>query len=153
MAGLYGAFVTGSVSIAGGTPQTVIQIVAPTNQRLLIYHVAISFDGTNSANTPGYAKLERQTGGSFTNTSVAPKKINDPSGTGETLQASAKTAVTSEGTEGDLLWQETIPVFGGLLVMPFGPGQELHVVGGTIFAVKISSAQNVNCYTTILYQE
>jgi hypothetical protein len=153
MAGLYGSFQTGAVSLTGGSAATVIQIVAPTNQRLRIISYEISFDGTNSANTPANVVIERQTGGTFTNTSVAPKKVNDPSGTGETLQAVAKTAQTVAPTDGDVLHNLTVPVFGGLFVYPLPPGQEDMVPGGTILGIKVNAPQTVNCYVTIRYEE
>ena len=38
--------------MTGGTPLTVVTLVAPTNQRLRITEYEFSFDGTNTANTP-----------------------------------------------------------------------------------------------------
>jgi hypothetical protein len=153
MAGLYGSFTTGAVALTGGTAQTIIQIAAPANQRLRITAYEFSFDGTNSANTPAQIKVERQTGGSFTNTGVAPKKINDASNVAETLQASASTAVTSEATEGDVLQWFTVPVFGGTVVIPQPPGQEDYVIGGTKLGIRVNAPQAVNVYCTVRYEE
>jgi hypothetical protein len=153
MAGLYGVFTTGSVALVGGTAQTVIQIVAPTNQRLRITEYEFSFDGTNSANTPCQVKVERQTGGTFTNTAVAPKKINDLSNVAETLQASSKTAVTVEPTESDVLRWPTIPVFGGTVVIPLPPGQEDYIPGGSLLGIKLTAPQGVNAFVTVRYEE
>jgi hypothetical protein len=153
MAGLNGAFTTGAVALTGGTAQTAIQLVAPTNQRLRITEYEFSFDGTNSANTPCQVKVERQTGGTFTNTAVAPVKINDKSNVAETLQASAKTAVTVEPTESDVLRWFTIPVFGGTVVIPCPPGQEDYVVGGSLLGIRLNAPQSVNVYVTVRYEE
>ena len=154
MAGLYGAFTTGAVSLTGGTAQTVIQLVAPTNQRLRITQYEFSFDGTNSANTPCQVKIERQTtAGTFTNTSVAPAKVNDPSADRRDAAGRARTAVTVEPTEGDVLQWFTVPVFGGLVVIPAPPGQEDYVPGGTRFGIKLNAPQTVNAYTTVRYEE
>ncbi len=153
MARLQGSFALAPTSITGGTPQTLIQIAAPTNQRLAITQLILSFDGTNSANTPATVKVERQTGGTFTNTAVAPKKINDPSGTGETLQAVAHTAVTAEPTESDVLAEFVFPVFGGFGSIPYPLFQEIVVPGGTLLGIKIAAAQTVNCSLTVIYEE
>jgi hypothetical protein len=153
MAGLYGSFTTGAVALNSGTAQTVLQITAPTNQRLRITEYEFSFDGTNSANTPASIKIERQTGGTFTNNSVAPVKINDPSNVGETLQATSNNTVTVEPTEGDKLRYISVPVFGGTVILPQPPGQEDYVMGGTKLGIKISAAQAVNVYVTVRYEE
>jgi hypothetical protein len=153
MAALQGSFRSGSTSLTGGTAQTVIQIVAPTNQRLKVLSWRIAFNGTNSANTPATVQIERQTGGTFTNTAVAPVKVNDPTGTGETLQASAKTAVTVEPTVGDILDEFFEPVFGGFIGWQYTPGQELLVPGGTLLGFKLNAAQSVNAEVTVYYEE
>jgi len=153
MAALIGSCYSGSTALTGGTAQTIMQLVAPTNQRLRVLRYEFSFDGTNSANTPAHVTIERQTGGTFTNSAVAPKKVNDPSGTGETLQASYKTAQTGAPTDGDILHDFTCPVFGGLVINPQSPGQEDLVPGGTILGVKVNAPQSVNVYLTIVYEE
>ena len=153
MAALQGVFRSGSTSLTGGTAQTVIQLVAPTNQRLKITSWRVSFNGTNSANTPATVQIERQTGGTFTNTAVAPVKVNDPTGTGETLQASAKTAVTVEPTVGDILDEFFEPVFGGFIGWQYTPGQEVIVPGGTLLGFKVNAPQSVNVEATIYYEE
>jgi hypothetical protein len=153
VAALQGSFTVGPVALTGGTAQTLLQIVAPTNQRLKVLAYEISFDGTNSANTPATVKVERQTGGTFTNTTVAPKKTNDPTGTGETLQANSKTTCTVEPTDSDVLHIFSEPVFGGLLIFPMAPGQEDLVPGGTLLGVKVNAAQSVNCTVTVRYEE
>jgi hypothetical protein len=153
MAGLYGAATVGATSVTGGTPLTILSLVAPTNQRLRITELEISFDGTNSANTPASITCARVSGGTYTNTAVAPVKINDSTAVAETLQASFKTVCTVQPTIGDILRRLTIPVFGGTVVIPMPPGQEDYVVGGTQYGVTVSAAQTVNCQVTIRYEE
>lgn len=152
MAGLIG-YAAWPATAVNNTTSTVIQLVAPTNQRLRVLEYTISFDGTNSASTPAVISIERQTSGTFTNTSVAPKKVNDPSGSLETLQASSKNTMTVAPTSGDVLRTFTIPVFGGLLVYPLPPGQEDMISGGTILGIKVTTTSTVNCYGGIKYEE
>ena len=154
MAALQGSFVTGAVSLTGGTAQTVLQVVPPSNQRLKIIGVRLSFDGTNSANTPVTVQLLRQTtAGTFTNTSVSPVKYNEPAGVSETLQTTGQTAVTVEPTAGNILESYTVPAFGGTVIYSAPPGQEMIVPGGTRWGVKASAAQTVNMATTVIYEE
>ncbi|WP_422924498.1 hypothetical protein [Singulisphaera sp. PoT] len=154
MAGLIGSFKVGPVAITGGTPQTLLQIVAPANQRLKVIGYEISFDGTNSANTPCAVQIVRQTtAGTATNTAVAPTKINEPGGVSETLQASSQNTYTVEPTAGDLLESYTVPVFGGLYAYSFPPGQEIMIPGGTRLGFKVSCPQGVNAYLTAKYEE
>jgi hypothetical protein len=152
MAGInaYAAWPTTNIN---ANTMTVMQLVAPTNQRLRINALEISFDGTNSANAPAQVSIERQTGGTFTNTTVPPKKTNDPSGVGETLQANTKNAQSAAPTSADIMAQFYVPVFGGLVIYPFGPGQEIMVPGGTILGVKVTTTAQVNCFGGLRYEE
>ncbi len=152
MAALIG-YAAWPLTAVNNTTLTMIQLVAPTNQRLKVIAYEIGFDGTNSANTPAVISIERQTSGTFTNTAVAPKKVNDPSGSLETLQASSKNTQTVAPTSGDQLHYFTVPVFGGLLIYPLPPGQEDLISGGTILGVKVTTTSTVNCYGGIRYEE
>jgi hypothetical protein len=152
MAGVYASVSSGLVSITGGSPQTVLQLIAPTNQRLRVTQYEIMFDGVNSANTPASVQIMRQTAGTFS-TSVTPKKRSESSATGETLQATAKTGQTVAATAGDILHDWFAPVFGGFVIVPLPPGQEDMVQGGTILGVLVNPAQTVDVKVTILYEE
>lgn len=158
MARLQGAMVVAPSSITGGTPQTLIQAVAPSNQRGALQKVILSADGTNSANTPMTVFILRQTtAGTFTNGSVAPVKTNDIPGTGETLQFSYQTVITTPGsgepTAGNILEEFTMPVFGGYVEKPYPLLQEPVIYGGSRLGIKIAAAQTVNVATTIFYEE
>lgn len=153
MAAIQGSCSVNAVSLAGGTAQTILQLVAPTNQRLKLLGYILSYNGTNSANTPALIQVERQTGGTFTNNSVAPVKTNDPTGTGETLQAVYKTAVSGEPTVGDILIQFYEPVFGGFVGVQSTPAQEILVMGGTLLGFKANAPQPVSVTLTVFYEE
>lgn len=152
MAGIIGSVTSGAVALTGGAAQTVLQLIAPANQRLRVQQIEIEFDGTNSANTPASVQVLRQTGGTFT-TSLTAKKVSESTATGETLQGSGKTAQTVAPTDGDILFDRYVPVFGGLVIVPETPGQELMVQGGTILGIKINAPQGVNAKATIKYEE
>jgi hypothetical protein len=158
MARLQGSCTITPTSITGGTPQTLYQLIAPTNQRLAVQKIILSADGTNSANSPMTITILRQsTAGTFTNGSVAPFKVNDPSGTLETLQGVYQTVITTPGsgepTAGNILEEFTMPVFGGFVEKPYPLLQELMVYGGSRLGVKVAAAQTVNVTSTLIYEE
>lgn len=138
------------------TTLTALQIVTPTNQRVKVTQIFVSFDGTNSASAPAQIFVERQTTGTvvFTNNNLAPKKINDPTGSLETIQTTFNT-VQSSGTptSGDLLQYFTVPVFGGTLIYPLPPSQELIVPGGTKLGIRITTTSTVNAYVSLICEE
>ena len=153
MAGIYAAALVGATSVTGGTPLTVITLVAPTNQRLRVIEYEFSFDGTNSANTPATITVSRTTGGTYTNTNAANVKINDATATAETLQGKQNNTCTVQPTIGDVLRRFTVPVFGGTVIIPQTPGQEDYVIGGTQLGITVTAAQTVNFQGGIRYEE
>jgi hypothetical protein len=160
MAGVNISITTGATALVGATAQTVLQIIAPTNQRVRITEYEFSFDGTNSANTPAQVRIMRQTGGTFstiltTGTAGAAgiAKLNDLYSVAETIQTSAKTASSVEPTYGEVLRWFTIPVFGGTVVIPCPPGQEDYVPGGSKLGITMTAPQAVNTYVTARCEE
>jgi len=153
MAALQGNFNLPAVSLTGGAVQTVIAIVAPANQRLKILNYKISFNGTNSANTPATVTQVLLTGGTFTNTAVAPVKTNEPNGVSETLQASSKNTCTVEPTISQTLDSFFEPVFGGFIGWQATPGQEVNVPGGLIWGLRINAPQSVSAAVSVTYEE
>ena len=117
----------------------------------------ISFDGTNSANTPATVYIARTTGGTYSSSSGAPVKINDPSGSLETLQATVQTQCTVQptgyATTANIIRRFTVPVFGGTVIFPCPPGQEDYVPGGTILSISVAAAQTVNFQGGLRYEE
>jgi hypothetical protein len=160
MAGVNIAIATGGVALVAATAQTVLQIIAPTNQRIRITEYEFSFDGTNSANTPCQVRVMRQTGGTFSTTlttgaagAAGIAKLNDLYSVAETIQTSAKTASSAEPTYGEVVRWFTIPVFGGTVVIPCPPGQEDYVPGGSKLGIVLTAPQAVNAYTTVRAEE
>jgi len=160
MAGVYCAATTGAVALVGAAAQTVIQLAAPTNQRVRITEYEFSFDGTNSANTPAQCRVMRQTGGTFSTTlttgaagAAGIAKLNDLYSVAETIQTVAKTASSVEPTYGEVVRWITVPVFGGTVVIPCPPGQEDYVPGGSKLGLTFTAPQSVNVYTTVRFEE
>ncbi len=157
MAGLYGAAYVTDAAVTGGTPIGVLALFPPdANSRAKLLKLIVSTDGTNSANTPIRVDLCRGSSGTWTNTSVSPIKMNDPTGTGETLRFKFKTANTAAPTQLEILETYRLPAFGGTIVEPYAPGQEPICYGsGTpvYLYVLITAAQTINITCTMHFEE
>ncbi len=156
MAGLYGAFSVTDIALVAATAQTIMAINAPdANSRALITEYEFSFDGTNSANTPALIKVGRATGGTFSSSTNAPSKVNDPTGSLETLRFNMKKTCTVEPTYTDTLRTFRCPVFGGTIIIPNAPGQEDVIPGSATvwLAIQVTAAQAVNVSATVRYTE
>ena len=85
--------------------KTLLQVEAPTNQRLLVKEVSISFNGDSTTDRPIVVKVERQNDAG-TMTSLTPQRL-DP-GVAETPQSSVTQNATAEPTAGELLISEFV---------------------------------------------
>lgn len=155
MARIVGNCSVGSTALAAATAQTLIQMIAPTNQRCAVNEFKIGFDGTNSANTPATVKIARNTtAGTATNTTVAPVKVNEPPGVSETLQLNYQTVFTVEPTLGVICDTFFMPVFGGIFAQALAPfSNEIIIAGGTRLGWQLTAAQVVNATLSIWYEE
>jgi hypothetical protein len=155
MARITGNCSIGATALVAATAQTMIQMVAPTNQRCAVYQVKVAFDGTNSANTPATVKIARNsTAGTATNTSVAPVKVNEPPGVSETLQLVYQTVFTVEPTLGSIVDTFLVPVFGGLFAQALAPYfNEIMIAGGSRLGFQLTAAQVVNAIVSVWYEE
>lgn len=154
MAGLPLAINSGAVDSTTSV-KTVLQLTAPTNQRLVVHEVACSFAGTSNTGTPVFVEVLRQTTAGTLGGAVTPTKLDNDMH--ETIQSSsahgaASGANSGEPTAGDVLWSEYIhPQTGDTWQSPFG--LEFKVPGATRLALRITSAQSQNVVARMLYSE
>jgi hypothetical protein len=148
MAGILVTAVATNVQLSAATPLTVLQVLAPTNQRLVVSNISVWFEGISSVAEPVQVSVVRQTG--------------DPAGTGitlvsrqaitETIQSSADHTATAEPTVDATLMEWRIhPQSGIPFVFPIG--QEIHVPGGGRLGIKITSATIVQVTAQLDYYE
>lgn len=152
MAGIVATFNIPKTAMVANTAKTVLQILAPTNQRLRVLEYGIYFDSTST--TPGSAQLRilRQSTAGTTTTATPVPWENELT---ETLQASGGTNASAEPTPGSVLETPAIPITSGSVV-PLGiPGQEMFIGGGTRlgFEVTIPAGAAANCYGYVKYEE
>jgi hypothetical protein len=127
---------SGEVSLSAATAKTVLQLVAPANQRLIIKRLSIFGKGTGTNDVPVRFRVLRQTtAGTMSAGTVVKNNDSDD----ETLQATSLINASAEPTAGDVvLFGEVHPQSGYVEV--FAYGQELVVKGGGRLGVELLAA-------------
>lgn len=129
---------SGECSLVANTAKSILQIKAPTNQRVIIRTLRImGKQPAGGTDTPMKVRLTRSTANFGTFTSATPSK-NDPND-GETIQttcgANASVEPTSP-TDGGLWW-EVQPQNG--VIEPLPLGQEIKIPGGQSVQFEVTS--------------
>lgn len=148
MAGV--GFVAQTAEVATGTSEkTILQIVAPANQRLLVDEWNISFEGIDTVGEPIEVQVARQTDAG-TMSSLTPVKKN--SSDQETLQVTAQHTATVEPSKGDILARHKVHPQDGFHWRA-GFGKEIPVEGGTRLAIIVIAADDVGCLASFVGEE
>lgn len=150
MAGITVLAQTAEVALTAATAKTVLQIVAPTNQRLKVTRWGVYFDGTSTSAEPAQVELMVQTTAG-TMSSLTLLKVK-PRGSSETIQSTAQHTATSEPTASDIQDVAEVHPQGGYEVI-YPIGQEREVAGGGRLGIKITAPANVNVRAKIEYEE
>jgi hypothetical protein len=149
MAGLTG--IAQTVEIATGTAvKTLLQLVAPTNQRLLVKEISISFKGITSTDAPILVDLLRQTtAGTMSALTINP----DDAGYDEALQATAQHTATAEPTAGVILYSEEVHPQGGAFLWQAPYKAERICKGGTRLGLRVTAGVSVSALARMVYEE
>jgi len=149
MAALQGYIDIPSTSLTGGTGLTVLEIVAPANQRVKVLAYGFYFDGTSNSAVPVQAIIARPTAAG-TYTSILPVPVEGECT--ETFQATYNYKNTgteptytapSSGASGNILKTFTIhPQLGYEYLAPLG--QEDIIKGGGVLAVQFTAQAGVD---------
>lgn len=132
---------TGGVALVAATAKTVLSVFAPTNQRVAVSGVHISFDGVLGTGVPVLVEVARTTTAG-TNTAVTPRKNDDDIATA--VQSTGGENYTVEPTYGDILKEINVhPQSGYEVHIPFG--REYIVGGGDRLSIRCTAAAGVNC--------
>ena len=150
MAGLiWHAQPTAEIALVAATVKTLLQIVAPANQVILIHEVGIAFDGVAATDEPIIVDILRQT---TAGTSTSHTLLKRDSGRAETIQATCGKNHSVEPTAGDILYSREIhPQRGELIIFPIM--RPIWVPGGTRLAIRATAPNNVNAIPFILAEE
>ena len=140
----------GEVALAAATAKTVLQIVAPTNQRLAILGFSISFDGILATAEPVQVDLVVQT---TAGTSSAGTPVKEMVGLGsEAIQTTSRKTITVEPTTTDVLRRYEVHPQSGREVR-FGLDDEIILAGGTRLGIRCTAPAIVNCVAHISVEE
>ena len=148
MAGLFGSAQTAQIA-TGVAKKTLVQIVAPANQRLLIWEIAVSFEGVSNTGTPILVEVAEQSDAG-TMSVLTPSKRN--TGQPETLQATAQHTATGQPTETDVIMSDEVHPQGGFLWQaPFNA--PIIVSGGDRVGVAVTADASISAVARIMYEE
>ncbi len=148
MAGIKSFATTGEVS-TGTSKKTLLQVVAPANQRLKISQYKVCFKGVTNTDAPILVEVARQsTAGTATSLALVKANASDD----ETLQASAQKNATVEPTETEVVDSSEIHPQGSY-TWQATYGDELLVAGGTRLAIVVTSAVDVNATASMSIEE
>jgi hypothetical protein len=128
----------------GTTKKTVMQILAPTNQVVLVKEWGISFQGIDPVATPILVELVRQSdAGSGGDALTLVKADPDRS---ETIQSSALSNIddSTQPTETAVLDSIYVPANSGFRWIA-GFGEEILVDGGGRLGIAVTAAAAVDC--------
>jgi len=148
MAGLICIAQTSEVALVATEALTVLQVKAPTNQRLKVKRWGVFFDGIDGTAEPVQVRLLRQTDAG-TLSSVTPVKQVAGS---ETVQATAGHTATVEPSAGDVIdVAEVHPQTGYEVVISFD--MPIEVPGGGWIAIECTAPATVNVRAKIIFEE
>ena len=147
MAGLLASVAVEDVT-SGTAKKTLLQLLAPTNQRIIIKSWGVFCQGTSGTAAPGKVQLLKQT---TAGTMSAASEINLCDAQ-ETIQTVAQHTATVEPTDGDILEAKMVhPQSGYEKIYP--PNQEIMIPGGERVAIAVTFAAAVDCTAFIVWEE
>ena len=140
----------GEVALVAATAKTVLQITAPTNTRVAVKGISVSFDGTSGAAEPVVVDLCRQSGAT-TGSSSATISKRDPAE--PSVQTTAVKSITSLAETVDEIIQswEVHPQSG--IDMAFTIEDEVIIAGGGKCGLRCNAPANVNCIARLFCEE
>lgn len=129
-----------STALVAATAKTVVQIVAPANQRVKVLGFSVSFDGTSTTAQPVQGRILRQTTAGTVSAGTPVPLEKDLSGT---IQSTAGINASVEPTAGDVLGTFAVhPQTGYTEFAPFG--QEILIQGGGRVGIELTAPAGVN---------
>lgn len=138
------------VALSAATAKTVLQILAPTNQRVRIVGFGLFFDGSIPNAEPVVVKLVRQTTAG-TMSAVTLVKTGPVPGS-ESIQTQASHTASVEPTTTDILDIYEIHPQAGIEKL-FPLGRELVMAGGSRLGLLVTAPAAVNCVAKIFGEE
>jgi hypothetical protein len=140
----------GKITLSAATAKTILQIVAPTNQRLRLKSFTLSAFGVTSSDVPIAVELVKQTTAG-TMSAATPVREGDPGS--EVIQTTAQKAATVEPTTTDVLRRYGFHPQGGGIDRSFGFGEEIYIPGGGRLGLRCTAPVGVDVTGAISIEE
>lgn len=119
----------------GGTAKTILQLVAPANQRVFVKRIVVTFRGVDATQAPIKVDvLTQTTAGTMSSLTL----VKDPPDSGETLQTTALHTATVEPTAGNIRRTRLVPPVSSYEFF-FGNNNPLEIIGGTRLGVRVTN--------------
>lgn len=141
MAGLFSKINSGEISLTAAVAKTLLQIVAPSNHRLVVKGLWIMLKGTSATDTPVKYRITRQTTAGTATAGVVGTHISKgDNGYDETLQTTVQVNFTAEPTTGDILEFGAVhPQTGFRVLYPLE--MPMIIPGGTRLGIELTAVQ------------
>jgi len=152
MAGIDAYLQSSKIECPAGTAQTMLQLVAAANQRLVVDRISASFEGIANTDEPILIRIVRQSTAGTGGDAVTPYPADE--GVDETLTASGLEDIDGgDPTETNLLWSELVHPQGGFSWTPAMVGKEIKVKGGGRIAIEATADDAVDGVFRFEYEE
>ena len=131
--------------------RTVLQLKAPTNQRVAIWEVSVSFKGTNAAQTPIKVEFVQQTTAGSGGVSASLTK-DDPSSP-DTVQSTALQALTTEPTGTAVSFAEEVNAASGGFYYGAPQDKPIQVPPNNYLGIRITADTNTTLIARLRCEE
>lgn len=136
MAGVGFQATTGRIATGtGGAAKTLLQLVAPANQRVHVKRIVVTFRGVDATQPPIKVDLLVQTSAG---TMTALTLVKDPPDSDETIQTTAQHTATAEPTAGSIRRTRLVSPVAAYEFF-FGSQNPLPILGGTRLGVRVTN--------------
>ena len=144
MARLQGSAVIQGEALAAATAETVIQLVAAANHRVVLVGYGSGTRGTSNTETPGQVDILRQT---TAGTASALTLVKADDSIADSLLTTAQQDFTAEPTSGDVLRRHSVHPQAGIDIRD-AYSRELILGGGDRIGMRLTYAQvqTADCY-------
>lgn len=153
MAGVFLLANTGDITVSASTAKTVLQIVAPAQQRVRIHNFCISFAGTSGTDNPALIRWVRQTTAGTMSALTLVKQDGDAD---ETIQTTAQADATIAPTTTDVMRRFRCHPQGNFAWDFGGRNSDFIVTGGERFGLEITlgaAPSSTTCTVSVLLEE
>jgi len=139
----------GEVALVAATAKTILQALAPTNQRLALRSFGVAFDGVSGSAEPVLVELVRQT---TAGTMSAASEVLEDDSLPETPQGTGTKNASAEPTTGAVIKSYNVHPQSGF-ERAFGPDEEILVKGGGRLGLRCTAPAGVNVTGFLSFEE